>query len=124
MPSVAEILNEHVFKLINNKEIKAKHIVTKVFYGASIEKTMKYTHKINQDSRKISVTAYFNQILKYSLYFKIKTGSLCGNLKKGLVDLSDNFMLDLDKENNSESCSITNQSIVTTSERSQHNYNN
>ncbi len=35
--------------------------------------------------------------------FKIKTGSLCGKLKKSLVDLSGNFMLDLDKKNNYES---------------------
>jgi hypothetical protein len=28
---------------------------------------------------------------------------LCGNLKKGPVDLSGNFMLDLDKKNNTES---------------------
>ncbi len=34
---------------------------------------------------------------------KIKTGSLCGKLKKGPVNLSGNFMLDLDKKNNSES---------------------
>ena len=35
--------------------------------------------------------------------FKIKTGSLCGKLKKSLVDLSGNFMLVLDKKNNYES---------------------
>jgi hypothetical protein len=35
--------------------------------------------------------------------FKIKTGSLCGKIKKGPVDLSGDFMLDLDKRNNSES---------------------
>jgi hypothetical protein len=35
--------------------------------------------------------------------FKIKKGSLCGKLKKGPVDLSGDFMLDLDKRNNSES---------------------
>jgi hypothetical protein len=36
--------------------------------------------------------------------FKIKTGSLCGKLKKGPpIDLLGNFMLDLGKRNNSES---------------------
>jgi len=38
--------------------------------------------------------------------FKIKTGSLCGKLKKGPVDLSGDFMLDLDKRNNSESVEV------------------
>ncbi len=102
LPSASdEVLNKHVFKLLNNKEIKATHVVTKVFYGASIETTMTFTHKIDNNSRKISGIVYFNQIKKFS--FKIKTGSLCGNLKKGTIDLSGNFILDLNKKNNSES---------------------
>jgi hypothetical protein len=104
LPSASdEILNKHVLKLIKDKKIKATHVVTKVFYGASIETTMTFTHKINHDSRKISGIANFNPILKQRLCFKIKKGSLCGNLKKGPVDISGNFILDLDKKNNSES---------------------
>jgi hypothetical protein len=60
LPSASKILNEHVYKLIKDKEIKATHVVTKVFYGASIETTMTFTHKINHDSRNISGTGYFN----------------------------------------------------------------
>jgi hypothetical protein len=64
LPSASKILNEHVFKLIKEKKIKATHVVTKVFYGASIETTMTFTHKINHDSRKISGISNFNPILK------------------------------------------------------------
>jgi hypothetical protein len=102
LPSASdEVLNKHVFKLIKNKEIKTTHVVTKVFYGASIETTMTFTQKINYNSRKISGIVFFNQIPK--LRFKIKTGSLCGNLKKGTVDLSGNFIPDLKKKNKTES---------------------
>ncbi len=67
LPSASkEVLNEHALKLIKDKKIKATHVVTKVFYGASIETTMTFTHKINHDSRKISGTANSNQILKFS----------------------------------------------------------
>ena len=67
LPSASkEVLNEHALKLIKEKKIKATHVVTKVFYGASIETTMTFTHKINHDSRKISGTANSNQILKFS----------------------------------------------------------
>ncbi len=67
LPSASdEILNKHVFKLIKDKKIKATHVVTKVFYGASIEITMTFTHKVNHDSRKISGISNFNPILKQS----------------------------------------------------------
>jgi len=105
LPSASdEVLNKHVLKLINNKEIKATHVVTKVFYGASIETTMTFTHKINHNSKKISGIVYFNQILKLS--FKIKTGSICGNFKKGSLDLKGDFMLDFGKKNKNKSDSV------------------
>jgi hypothetical protein len=107
LPSAKNKLNEHAFKLIKDKKIKATHVVTKVLYGASIETTMTFTHKVNHDSRKISGISNFNPILKHMLYFKIKTGSLCGNLKKGTIDLSsNNFMLDFGKKNRNNSDSV------------------
>ena len=104
LPSASkEVLNKHVLKLIKNKEIKTTHVVTKVFYGASIETTMTFTHKINHNSKKISGIVYFNQILKLS--FKIKTGSICGNFKTGFVDLKAD-MLDFVIKNKNKSDNV------------------
>jgi hypothetical protein len=73
LPSASdEILNKHVLKLIKDKKIKATHVVTKVFFGASIETTMTFTHKINHSSRKISGISNFNPILKQRLCLKLK----------------------------------------------------
>jgi hypothetical protein len=86
-----ERINEGLIGKLMNGDVKATHVVSKIWIGAYIDASITYTHKFNSNSMKIdgnSIVRYNTIIIK--LIF-IKIGNLFGKFKKGLMDISGNI---------------------------------